>query len=288
MSSTLTATGDEIVTTLIMERTAGDRRLAIIVEGDEDCRLLDIHLDHGAAKTVGSGGKSVVLRAAEIADEEGFRWMSFIVDADFTSDAEGSQPLIWSTRNYDLLVDALEIAPYLIRSVAISATGGRHVSDWEATYSTSLLDHVLRVSWIVGRLRKMSTENRLELPMRNLDFRETATSCDDAAVVAWLRAQVEQRTGGDSASESVWQQLVPDSLSSSQMFSMVSSHDLVAALGAVIRHIPGPTPGLESIASSLRVALGCQSFLRMLAPLSLNGWAQSVHNTQIFRCELAA
>lgn len=279
------ATGDEIFSVLLLERSGGDRRLALVVEGVEDCQLLDIHLDANTAKTIWSGSKTAVLEAAQLAEDAGLSWARFIIDTDLDVHLgiAHAAPNIVSTTNYDLLMDAIDSAPYLLHGVAIShgETSWLHATFGTANCAAGLNSRILEITTLTGTARLVDRRHRLGIRTTNLNYRTAPPAGGLPSATEWAMAQLEPR----SPSPENWRKMEAELTQVTVCdFTLVRGHDLIAALAALLRG-DGANTNHQALAASLRVAVACDTFQKLAVIQTLNHWADVHHGRRLFRCE---
>ena len=285
-------TGDEIVNVLLMERAAGDARIVITVEGEEDCALLDLHVEWSVAKTQYAGSKSAVLAAAARSLADGLDWITFVIDADFDRylgrDAAWPAAIIASERA-DLLTDAIMGSPAVLRGVLFNG-GVAQARTLEAGVGTSLEKFCATVSVMAGAVREAIVMKELHITARGWDF--------SGVTLAALRGDDTMQTVIDEAVRRSRGLLDPAAVRlmiTSRLQTTVdpnerylNSHDILGVSTDVARRILGRNIGRDGIAAACRVAFRCEGFVILRVVREIRAWARSKHGVDPFRCALTA
>jgi len=282
LNPSMAPTGAELINLLILERDAGDLRSAIVVEGPEDCMLLDVHLAPAEAKTTAAGGKTSTLDAAEIARDEGLDWAIFVVDGDFDG-AEITALNVLVTSNYDLLMDVLGSHPFLLHGVAVTATGQRFLLT-----DDQVVEHIARVAGAVQAARRIVIDDQLGISTRSFNFRGSAALGSFTEITAWVHQQLTDRSKTpieDSVTRRISAAIREVPVSS---IDHCNSHDVIGALADVVRH-HGRQCGHETIAIALRSSVSCERFASLPLVQALTEWqARRSPGLRIFRCQALA
>ncbi|MFE3997202.1 hypothetical protein ACFX43_00175 [Nocardioides sp. YIM B13467] len=278
-------TGEELVNLLVMERQL-DGRLVFVVEGTEDCRLLDMHLNQGDCRTECAGSKTAVLEAAAELIAERIDWALCMVDADF-SKLDGAATAFPSnvviTDQYDLVVDALIASPRVVETIAINH-GVRPSHPLRRSSSYSIWEIVSSVSLHAGALRHVVVCGEYDISVRNLTFGGVS-----AGIVRHRELIGEiavQRSGGRLDIGLVANRIDLEISQVSPPESLLCSHDIASALSAVVEEHGGRGSRRE-IEHSLRQAITCETFFSLRVVKELSSWAAG-RAMRAFTCEVSA
>jgi hypothetical protein len=102
------------------------RSLLLVVEGPDDYDALKDHRSTDLNLLAGTGGRSQVLRAAELASSRNLKGVRFLVDRDydaFVEAGDGSYPEnVYVSSNHDLFTDLIAATPDALHRVIYSHT----------------------------------------------------------------------------------------------------------------------------------------------------------------------
>jgi len=280
-------TGDEIATTLIMERQT-DPRIVLVVEGEEECALIDMHLNGDDAKSQLSRSKTAVLRAAEVLLDGGHDWALCLIDADF--DRLLGKDALWASNviaseHYDLLVDGIVAAPHNLDGVAISHSRPGEVQAFCLAQSTTLLGWILASSEPVGILRWLVVSGRFDFSVRGWPFRGMSSLTTDSERLGLIASIGHQRSGmsvPESEIEAAIAQHRADPTYSAVNFH--SSHDILGVLAELVRAQFGGSASERHVAATLRLAFSCQEFQTLPLMRDAADWARLEHSVKLLNC----
>ncbi|GAA3008143.1 hypothetical protein [Actinokineospora diospyrosa] len=281
-------TGPEVVNTLILERQVDDRS-AIVVEGQEDLQLLDIHLIDTEVYIIAAGSKTAVLSAAARCMQDGIDWAAFVIDLDTDSfeDYVDSVPIgaLASSENYDMLADVLEKNPYLATRAVVSHAKPGVARSIESAHRRSIYEIALTLIEPVTALRYLAISGQLSISARKLDFTGALNSYNKGVLVDFVAGLAERRSGGKHAKSRV-ATLLHEVLSDKERYSIfkrTNSHDLISAISDIVRHQGKGALAHTLIAGTIRASLGCKDFQMLKAVNDLSSWAM-VRGSSIFKC----
>jgi hypothetical protein len=288
----LELTGEEIVTTLVMERNAGDRRLAIVVEGEEDCALIDVHLSRARAKTQMTGSKTAAVAAAKIVSSERLDWAVCVVDADFDRfsgrDTEWPEGML-ATVNADLVVDAVVTSPNKIFGAAVTMGLPGEVMQFEDAIDGSLVDMCLRVSESVGALREAANEGDVQISLRSFPLSGVARFAQTGTELDLVVERAVERSGGRYSREDLREQVTRRLRAKPEGSTRyMNGHDFLAALRDVVDCCSKGSVSINHVAATCRVAISCDGFNSLQLIAQLRQWGRSRFHVEIFNCEAAA
>src|SRR3569833_432884 len=150
-------TGDDIYAQMLMLRMS-DARTFLLLEGEDDQRALDVHIDDESAASINCFGKPNVMRAVGIADERQTRRVLAIVDRDWDDRLGGqsSSPNIVYTDWYDLDATIASIEGVVDRIVYANGRKEDIKADIEESQHGSARDMIVAADSMVGLLRFLS------------------------------------------------------------------------------------------------------------------------------------
>lgn len=283
-------TGDEIVNTLVMERQVDTRRV-IVVEGQEDFQLFELHLEEGVAYLQFAGSKAAVLKAAELCIADSIDWAIFVVDADFdrmTGAFHCYPNNVVASERYDLLMDVVEIDSRLVPQTIIAQAPPNTERQIRQVFNADSIDIALALSIPVGALRYLVVAGEFDLSVRNWSFRGLAKAHLDERLVDSISGHAEERSSERAAAVAV-KRRIESLLKSTQLDKrdMVSGHDLAAAIAEIVRFQSGKSIGHDSVCAAIRVALTCEGFWKLSVVQEIAAWART-GGELVFTCQVGA
>lgn len=288
----LELSGQEIVTTLVMEWEFGDERVTLVVEGEEDCALIDAHVEFANAKTQMSGSKTAVLEAAKILQDEGLQWALCIIDADFDhvrgTDRDWPANVVGSV-NGDLLVDAIKTDSGKITGAAINLANPGVVQDFEEAVGVSVADWCLERIRPVGAIREGAVDGTFKITARNWPFAGAVAADFRGQFFEYVLESAVTRSGSRHSVEDfraeVTARLASDPDGSTRY---CNGHDFVSLMRELLTHLSAPSLGNHHVAAACRLALSCHGFTQMEVIRRVRAWANFQFSVDPFRCELVS
>ncbi|MFF8457163.1 hypothetical protein ACF06T_21795 [Streptomyces albidoflavus] len=268
-------TADDLFSHLLILRGVSNKRF-ILVEGDDDYGMLDPHLDDEVCETIPTGGKSVVLEAAEIAERQSLTGIGIVLDLDWAGllYPKICRPNVFYTDFYDIDATAFSVRQAVIglitnnikrEKLRAAARGG----------AAELLDRAIEIAKYVGFLRFLSESNRWELNVRDFpvhlamreDFSVDPRRMVDVALSRSKRARVQAgevlREVGSLVSEA------------EDPYRYCSGHDLLSATAAIIRKV-GEQVSSKSVGAALRASFSCQDVAKSRLFCDISAWGRSL------------
>lgn len=226
-----------------------DSRTILLVEGDDDCRLLDPHVDSGQATTLPAGCRSAALTAWRGIDERGIEAVVVLIDRDWETVL--SSPLardgLVRTLHYDIDVDIALSGSVLERLIA------NHSSRQGRPPTQEILRCALAAAGAVGALRLVS--DRYGLGLRTARFPISAVM--DASGTVDLRTLAEVAIKRSTSPKHVDIDWLVDAVQQERASfadeTLCNGHDLVAVLSALLKLWKGRA-GADTLAQGLRSA----------------------------------
>ena len=112
-------TGSDLFAYIEMQRQL-DARAVVVVEGPDDCGVIDPHVDEEVVHTIPGYGKASVVDAAVLFEHAGVARVSLVSDSDFDRQlglASALPPNLILTEYHDLDADIFFGCPTLLTSV---------------------------------------------------------------------------------------------------------------------------------------------------------------------------
>lgn len=281
-------TGDEIVNTLVMTRQVDDRRV-IVVEGQEDIQLLELHLEEAVSYLQPAGSKPAVLRAAELcASDVTIDWALFVIDADFDRGlglSEGYPANVVASEKYDLLMDVINLDANLISRAIITHAPPNTERQIRQRFSASPHDVAQVLAKPVGALRYLVVTGEFEISVRNWSFRGLTQAHLADKLIFMVSVHAAERSG-----RTIEVYEIEDKIRAlligpqSGDLHLTNGHDLVAAVADIVRFESGKSLGHDWICAAIRVALTCGQFQKLEVVRKIEDWAQ-VTGGSVFTCQ---
>ncbi|MFK4836948.1 hypothetical protein ACI3KY_14585 [Microbacterium sp. ZW T2_14] len=279
-------TGETLFATVLLTRQATSE-LILVVEGDDDHFLFEAHInEHDVRLVRGTGGKSNVLHAAALAEQQRLRGVRFFVDSDF--DALASPPVrypenVTSSSNHDVLMDVLLAGQVLLHRVIDTHSRAARMAG--TTFSTSdVREQAFALAAAMVPLRIANETEQWELRLRDFPLGNVSSlpvSETELAAIAIGRSStalaVETITSGTAR--------IADRLPQ-QHDQFVGDHDFFSALSRVLRD-HGVTAGARSLLTAFLAGLLCAHLGATDWYRDLVGWGET-HGRMTFSCPCAA
>jgi hypothetical protein len=149
-----------------------DGRTLFVLEGETDCAALDPHIDERACDTVPGNGKTVVLGAMHLINENSVERVLALVDADLDGVVGGAPPIpnVIRTGLYDLDAEIFFAGAVVERVIASHTDRKLRRSDGATTQA--VVDAVTELASSVGLLRLCSDRHGYGLKIRRFPFNE--------------------------------------------------------------------------------------------------------------------
>jgi len=248
-----------------------DARLAILVEGIEECRLMDAHVNSYDAFTYPMSSKNAVLSAVNLLQSSDADWALGVVDRDF-GDVPSSTKGVVISHSYDLIMDLVFARSTQVQRLAVNATDpGKVVA---LTKAAALTVHEIIVSCcvVVGALRHSATLGLYPGSTRDFPL--------DGAISAFCRGELDSFVADRGVSraagrldQSAVEALIKQRLLGGSEMSYVCGHDYAAALADLIRYCGGKSFGREHSATLLRSLGSRKHWLRQPVARVVSAWA---------------
>jgi hypothetical protein len=277
-------TGDDLANEIGMLRAALDARAFVLLEGPNDCRALDPHIDEASAMSFAAHGKRNAERAIELLEARGFEHVLAVLDRDWVDmlDPPLSSANVVYTDDYDLDATVMLAGTVLERLVSALSDRDRR----EAHLSSVGLDaeHLaLQLAGPIGLLRFLSRRDGHELRCEDFPVHEaiasTRASVDiqQICVIAVARA-VRPNIAASAAGVFLTAELE----NQTDLRAYCCGHDLAAVLSVLVRHWGGSASRsmLEAVS---RAAFGCADLATTSLFAAVRDWAQSV-DVSVWSC----
>ncbi|MFD5202074.1 hypothetical protein ACFWM7_18385 [Streptomyces sp. NPDC058375] len=95
-------TGDDLFSYILMLQSGPTAKMYVLCEGESDCAILDPHIKESICETIPGYGKSSVLEAITIADQQNKSGVAALVDRDWEKEASSLPGSAVVTDHYDI------------------------------------------------------------------------------------------------------------------------------------------------------------------------------------------
>jgi hypothetical protein len=275
--------GADLFNSIMMERQT-DSRLILLLESEEDCAVVDLHLDDSIAGSIPGYGKPSVLEAAELFHAEGVRDVLPFVDSDFDrilGVSSSYSPNVESTEFYDLEMDILHACPMIIEGMILNFSDKSSREMHLVSLGMTAVEVVMHISLRIGVLRFQSVRDGLGLNMKGFPAEFAVDGFRDGnlevSVLDIARKRSQSSAGPvPSPSDLTSEIAIVDHMviyNGHDVFSVISR-----LLGMIWNRITISSKYLES---SARAAVGCDCFRRLKLYSVITAWGQSLGKTPL-------
>jgi hypothetical protein len=274
MLSSLTA--DDIYAQIILLRDT-DNRTLLLLEGDTDCNLIDVHLSDDCA-SVPAYSKQAAIGAARLAHHDGDERVLALVDRDWMGIFEDPAPApnVFFTDAYDMEATLFCIDD--LRARVINASSNRRPP---ATIIAALVDLAVEAAVAIAATRFASLDNGWALGMRGFPVQEIM-DLDKYSVDVLKMCTLAVRRSGASIDISRALAEVEWLIEVLAHAAFCSGHDLMKALSLVIRTKLNGSVGEAQLAAMFRAALNFELLAITEFFVEINTWAES-RNQRVWR-----
>lgn len=264
-----------------------DRRAVLVLEGPEDCGIVDPHVDTVHAHTIPGYGKQSVIDAAVLFENANVQEVRLVADADFDRQLSLTSSLpsnLILTEYYDLDADILFRCPTIVASVLANFTNRGVRSVHLARVGHDEMTCIVDVASAIGALRLVSLEQRIGLHLRDfptdllLDPYEKGAAYEDTiAQTASSRSPNASPVPVDGATVRAGLTRVVDRR------MLCSGHDLIAALSSFVRKRWGGRSGMKVLSGTVRSALSCACWRQTQVYAEVERWSAAL-GTPVWSC----
>ncbi|MDG5807512.1 hypothetical protein P9869_33575 [Streptomyces ossamyceticus] len=265
-------TADDLFSHLLIMRGVSDKKF-ILVEGDDDCGLIDPHLNADVCETLPSGGKTVVLGAAELAEKQGMTGVGVVLDLDWSDLLYPRivKPYVFYTDSYDIDATAYAVDQNVVGFVVNQSDRDRLRSLVPKDSARTLSAVAKEVAHAVGVIRFLSEKFRWELKMREFPTHLAITDDVKVDIEKIVEVSLQRSPNASVAKEDVLAEFRKHAPSVSDRFRYCSGHDLLSAVAALLRKVGGQVSA-KSAGIALRSAFGCNSVAQSSLFQSIHSW----------------
>lgn len=263
-----------------------DPRHWILVEGDDECHLIDRHLDLDEFHTIPAQGKPNVIAAVPLFDRRSALDVFYLMDADF-GPISGypivGHPRVVYTDAYDVEAELLLRHPSVVRALIYTYARKYGLPAIDGFEVARLVDEAKNLSIAVGAARFVNVSSGLGLKTSDLPFAPLVSALHRGAALATLVRIVASKSGVS----------IPNSgLSISRIRgvalaygdALISGHDLIAALAAVVHASRSTQVSKRALKNTFHALSDCPRFgvLPWIGPL--NAWGLGLGAAAVFLC----
>lgn len=265
-------TADDLFSHLLIMRGVSDKKF-ILVEGDDDCGLIDPHLNADVCETLPSGGKTVVLGAAELAEKQGMTGVGVVLDLDWSDLLYPRivKPYVFYTDSYDIDATAYAVDQNVVGFVVNQSDRDRLRSLVPKDSARALSTVAKEVAHAVGVIRFLSEKFRWELKMREFPTHLAITDDVKVDIEKIVEVSLQRSPNASVAKEDVLAEFRKKTSLVSDRFRYCSGHDLLSAVAALLRKVGGQVSA-KSAGIALRSAFGCNNVAQSSLFQSIHSW----------------
>ncbi|GAB3103715.1 hypothetical protein GCM10027054_37060 [Isoptericola nanjingensis] len=274
-----TVTGQTLYNQFIMDGEV-DRRSWILVEGDDECHLLDGHLDREHFRTVPAHGKKNVVSAIGHFVKAGRQAeVLFVVDSDFDGGGDVSDASFVSrSRAYDLEAEILLLQPEIPRALVLTHCRVERRSPIAEADVLRVFELARYLASIAGALRWLAREAGHDFSWSKIPFAELVKASETGAAIQRLRLMTRRKYDGELPSIAEIRTVV-----STRGQSVCSGHDLLGALAAIVGRRRGRAMNTRDFRSAFHAAVHRSALERASVYESAERWGRSARGISPWR-----
>ena len=276
------ATADDLYSQLIIYQAAEDSTI-LLLEGDSDYAALEQHIDVGACLAVPGHGKTVILGAMKLVDENRMQGVAALVDRDFVGilhpPVESHNLFYTDNSDIDSTIFLLDSPrERVVSNFSNQADRQRHLSSCNVHSSLEL---AIAIAYPIGVLRWISERDGYGL---NLDrFPIESVLLQDCSCIdlqgACLIAVKRTKLATEDLKDTIYTELETAIAEISDRYGYCRGHDLVKALATVMRKKWGGKFSYDVIENALRAAFSFEDLASTKFYKDLERWAQQFGQT---------
>ncbi|MFF2700251.1 DUF4435 domain-containing protein [Streptomyces cyaneofuscatus] len=265
-------TADDLFSHLLILRGVSDKKF-IFVEGDDDCGLIDPHLNEDTCETIPSGGRTVALGAAELADQQGIPGIGVVLDLDWADLLYPRivKPHVFYTDSYDIDATAYAVTQNVVGLVINQSDRDRLRTMVPKNSAQTLTRSAERVALTVGVLRYLSERSRWELKLRDFPTHLVITGGIEVDLEKVVEITLQRSPNASISRENLLLELRNHIPSVSDPYRYCSGHDLLSAMAAMLRKVGGQVSA-KSVGIALRSGFGCHNVAQSSLFRAINAW----------------
>lgn len=265
-----------------------DKRLFLLVEGDDEHSILFGHVSSEDIAILVLGGKPNVLTTSRLLESRPIKGVMPMIDRDLddlTGQSAHYPTGITVTRSYDLVSDVISVRPDLLERAA--SVHGKDSYESVGHTAGSFLDACYELCFVLAALRLVNVEKCLGLNLRDFPF--DGLVCADYGPKSTAEF-IRVANGRSSVSVDVThiEALVMNAATRiDNVRHYCGGHDLVRAAAAILRKAGARGVGAKDLALSLITATDCKTISQIPITENLSSWADG-YSRAAFNCEWTA
>ncbi|RXZ72961.1 hypothetical protein [Agromyces albus] len=264
-------------------------KLLLVVEGDDEDRVLFGHINEPDVTLLVAGGKGEVLAAAHLIHSQQIPAAIALIDRDLddlTGQSSAYPPTAVATRGYDLVADIVGVNTALLDRVlrVHSRAATEHI---ESQTGVSATEVAFRLASAISPLRLIAQEHGVASRFRDFPFGLALAA--DYTPKPWedLVDIVNSRSQAKLNHSVLRANIEAATARTSGRSELCGGHDVLGAAAAALRQAGARQLSAHHLAASLLAATDC-STVQLLDPYSeLQAWAGR-YTRSAFLCEVAA
>lgn len=268
--------GHVVFNTIMM--LGSNRKLVLVLEGDEDSNVVDSYLNDDECVSMPAHGKVNALCVAQLASENSAEKIFFAVDRDFDDAAalRRLHPRISVSDSYDLHAELLLKCPNTARRL-VNSHADREALKADSR-SRDVLGLLVQISSPVGLLRHYSHKSRSGLKLGDFPFHDLLDDYENGTFIERMVRVAIQRSSGHSVNEKT---LVADistliSLPGHNPLHYCQGHDMIGALTAFVTRRWGGSIARKFMAESMRSAVSFACFRQASIYRDFKLWGEEI------------
>jgi len=279
-------TGADLFAYIQMMRQV-DARLTVIVEGVEDCGLIDPHLDHTAAQTIPGHGKQSVIDAAALFDDQQVDKVRLIIDADFDRQLGMTDTLpanLILTEYHDLDADVFFNCNRLVPAIIANFCDRTKHRDHIETVAVEAEALIIDIAAAVGIVRYSSLRDSLQLKMHRFPMTQLIQTYElNRTHLEEAVAQAVARSGPQAGRPDI-SVLTQELAVIADRRTLCGGHDIMSIFSTLIRERWGGRVGSDVVANAFRTATSCDCWRRTRIYADVNEWSRQ-HGSGVWTCD---
>ncbi|WP_175393587.1 DUF4435 domain-containing protein [Rhodococcus globerulus] len=246
----------------------------LVVEGDDDIFLIKRHLSESILLLKGTGGKSSVLRAAQIAEDRSLTDVLFLVDADYDRIINSKvvyPKLVVTSLYHDIFIDTIMMESRVIERVIDAHIRRFARKSTDPITGSNVLSAALSLAARVASLRIVNEREQFGLKLNDFPFGSLSSFDPNVQEIATLA--LARSTSGLQIDDLVTKIVAQNSLSCHSEIELVGDHDLFRALARVLALSGVKGVGADVLCTALLGALDCRHIMKTDWYVATDSWA---------------
>lgn len=260
-----------------------DARPWILVEGDDECHVLEPHIDRRYFRTVPAHGKRNVLSALELFRTSDEPRVFFVVDRDFGPENHMEDPRLSRSTAYDLEAEILIDCPGVARQLLITHCRKEKFPPLSDAAADQMLTAGRWLAACLGAIRLASHDRNLGIKTSGFSFHEIVPLVGRGSSIAAIRRSAALRTKTVVGDMPSIREIREVALGDHRR--VICGHDLVASLAAIVGRVRGRTVHRGDFRSAFHSAVSCAVLARVSLFEPARAWGMRVAGAPVWKCD---